>query len=112
VCGARCDELVEVSWQWTLDRPQQKVESTELPTGHQASCVPRMGDASASAQLHGMTARAGVDHLGFSALYRGEATIGCGRVVDRGYVDRGRGVTASTRRNNNPTVEAWCAQVL
>lgn len=71
-----------------------------------------MGDASASAQLHGMTARAGVDHLGFSSLYRGEATIGCGRVVDRGYVDRGRGVGASTRRNNNPTVEAWCAQVL
>ena len=71
-----------------------------------------MGDASASAQLHGMTARAGVDHLGFSALYRGEATIGCGRVVDRGYVDRGRGVGASTRRNNNPTVEAWCTQVL
>ena len=71
-----------------------------------------MGDASASAQLHGMTARAGVDHLGFSALYRGEATIGCGRVVDRGYVDHGRGVRASTRRNNNPTVEAWCAQVL
>ena len=74
--------------------------------------MPRIGDASASAQLHGMTARAGVDHLGFEALYRGEATIGCGRVVDRGYVDRGRGVGASTRRNNNPTVEAWCAQVL
>ena len=70
-----------------------------------------MGDASASAQLHGMTARAGVDHLGFSQLYRGEATIGCGRVVDRGYVDRGRGVMASTARNGNPTVEAWCAEV-
>jgi hypothetical protein len=70
-----------------------------------------MGDASASAQLHGMAARAGVDHLGFCCLYRGEAAIGCGRVVDRGYVDRGRGVQASTARNGNPTVEAWCAQV-
>jgi hypothetical protein len=70
-----------------------------------------MGDASASAQIHGMTARAGVDGDGFSAMLRGEAGIGGGRVVDRGYMDRGVGVQASTARNNNPTVEQWCAQV-
>jgi hypothetical protein len=58
-----------------------------------------------------MTARAGVDGDGYSAMLRGEAGIGGGRVVDRGYVDRGVGVQASTARNGNPTVEQWCAQV-
>ena len=82
-----------------------------LPPGFQASCVPRMGDSSASAQLHGMAGRQGTDTRGFSNLWRGTPDIGCARVVDLGYVHEDRNVLASARLNGNPTVREACQQV-
>ena len=70
-----------------------------------------MGDSAASAQLHGMTQRANVDHMGFSSLWRGADDIKCLRIVDSGYVWEDRVTRASASRNNNPTVAEWSRQV-
>ena len=99
VCDSRC-----VSLRIQMSNPM-------TTPGFQASCTPRMGDSAASAQLHGMTERAGVDHLGFSSLWRGAEDIKCMRFVDSGYVFQDRTARASAARNGNPSVAQWCAQV-
>lgn len=80
--------------------------------GFQASCVPRMGDGSAAGQLHGMARRINQDHLGFANLWRGTSQIGCGRVVDNGYLTVDRAGRGRARQNNNPTVQSVCQEVI
>jgi hypothetical protein len=79
--------------------------------GFQASCTPRCGDASCSAQLHGMVRRHGQHNLGFENLYRGTPTIGTARIVDAGYVYRDRNTVAANRRNGNQDVATATDQV-
>ena len=82
-----------------------------MTPGFQASTVPRLGDGAVASQVHGATARAGVDHLGCSNLWRGVEGLGCARVVDRGYVAEDAVSAAANRRLGNPTIREWCDQV-
>ena len=82
-----------------------------LKLGFQCSCVPRMGDGNAAGQLHGMAQRHGLDHIGFSNLWRGTPHMGCARVVDDGYVHENRAGRGRAARNRNPSVHQVCDEV-
>ena len=71
-----------------------------------------MGDGSAAGQLHGMARRNNHDHLGFANLWRGTSQIGCGRVVDIGYMTVDRAGRGRATQNNNPTVRGVCEEVM
>jgi hypothetical protein len=81
-------------------------------SGFQPSCTPRCGDASCTAQMHGMVRRHGESHSGFENLWRGTDEIKTMRVLDYGYVYEDRNTVAANLRNGNPDVATATAQVL
>ena len=70
-----------------------------------------MGDGAAVSQVIGATARAGVNDLGTSNLYRGTPDIGTCRVVDSGYINLDRNTRAANERIGNPSLQEWCQEV-
>jgi hypothetical protein len=80
-------------------------------SGFQASCTPRCGDASCSAQQHGMVQRHGLNGNGFESVYAGTPDISTMRIVDYGYVYSDRNTTAANRRTGNQDVPTVTDQV-